>query len=240
MGTKIDGRKAGAGFSLIELAVVLVIAGILLGIGSASWNMIYATRKIAITRGELRKVRNCIVNRIVADGLYPSFTADLSNPDSRTVDYCLGGSIVSTGGVTISGKTDAWGGSIRYISGFAGNGTLAGECVLARPGVSSSDPCYTGLPPDVTSNASGFDGAGYQRVAFILVSFGSDGTADNTSSYGGLFALGDLAATMNTSPNQPNFRRLSKALYPNDFNTQDVELIVPYTELAAEIAKGRE
>lgn len=213
---------AGRGYTLVEMAIVLVIAGILLGLASLSWSLLYDGRKISITRGEMRSIRNCIVNRVVSDGLYPNFTPDLSD-SSGTVDMCL------------AGKRDSWGRSIRYIAGFATNGTLAGQCVLAKPGVAASDPCYTGVAPDTASNATGFDGYSAQRVAFILLSYGRSLAPDNDSTIGNLFTAGDLAVTMYGSPNQPNFML-------NDLGREDddVYYIVTYTELASEIAKGRE
>lgn len=216
-----SGRR-NAGMTLIEIAIVLVIAGILLGLASMSWNMLYEGRKIAITRGEMRRVKNCIVSRVVADGIYPNFTAGFTD-SSRAVDSCL------------NGKLDAWGGNIRYIAGFATNGTLSGQCVLARPGVSASDPCSTGVAPDISSNATGFDGYSAQRVAFVLMSYGKSFQPDNDSTIGNLFTTGNLAATMLGSPNQPNFM-----LNDAGRNDDDVYLIMTYTELASEIAKGRE
>ena len=182
------GRKEDAGFTLAEMGIVLVIAGIMMTLGYFSWGMVVEGRKNAATLFELNKAKACILSSIVADNQYPTWTATRTTPISPTnvVDRCL------------DARVDAHGHPIYFIEGrrstAQGGGGLAGNCILPDSTRASNDPCspdYTTSPPGpppilpqtgtggTASYATDRDGVVIQDVAFILVSFGRSGVADN-------------------------------------------------------------
>lgn len=221
------------GFSLMELGIVLVIAGIIISLGAVSWGVVVEARKNAVSRGELRRARECIVNAVISSGQYPSYSFDY-NDNTRDVDRCL------------RPRTDAWGAPFYFIEGIRdttqGGGSLAGGCMQTVDTAATNDPCspsHTTKPPikpDTTSTATDKDGNVITDVAFILVSFGKSRVADNVSTIGGLFPAGTLAAQMltGTATGQPDFS-LNDVGRDND----DIYLIVTYPELLAELSKAR-
>lgn len=223
----------GKGFTLVELAIVIVIAGIIMGIGTSGWMLLAEGRKNSATYATMRRVRDCIENYVAQTGLYPNYSADLSS-DSDAVDLCL------------AGKTDAWGQQILYLEGIRdGGGTLAGLCLLSTETAADTDPCspnYTvtadvpPIKPDSASTITDKDGNSISSVAFVLISFGRLRNADHTS-YGDLLnptAAGTYASRI-ASGTPPDFS--ASLLLPAE--DDDIYMVVTYPELVAEVAKGR-
>lgn len=255
MGTSFSVRKEDAGFTLVELAIVLVIAGIMMTLGYYSWGMVVEGRKNAATLFEMNKVKACIMGAIVADSTYPNWTATRTQPITPTVvvDRCL------------DSRVDAHTNPIYFIEGVRstaqGGGSLAGNCILPDSTRANNDPCspnYTTTPPGPppitpqtgtgasASFATDRDGVVIQDVAFILVSFGRSGRADNNN-LSLMFPAGTLSASILATGTQPSFART--AADGNDYLTEtgqtgvywgdDVYLMVTYQEILGAIVRAR-
>ncbi len=107
-----------AGFSLIELAIVLVIVGLLLGGGIVALEVSTERQQRAEQRGEMREIREALYGYAVSRGHLPC--ADTSNPpdgvENRANDSCdsdadQGALPWSTLGI---GRRDAWGHFLYY------------------------------------------------------------------------------------------------------------------------------
>lgn len=191
------------GFTLIEVAIVVLIAGILLGLGAGSWHALMEAREVAQTRSVLRQTKNCLLNHMVHNLYYPTFTAglekDCDNPNpSRDVDACL----------CKEGRTDAWGRRVRYIAGTAEDGSvLNGQYAIDRPYHAGTGVDTNATNPDPSSNATIEAGRTHSRVAFILLSLGENGKIDDNVNYGTCFPNGqhELVGTMANCTETPDF-----------------------------------
>lgn len=213
-------RPIPSGFSLIEMALVLVVVGIILGIGTSAWLSINDARRITVTSNRMQAAKNCLITRVVNSHRYPKYTSGYSDPNANEVDRCLGERI------------DAWGQPIRFLEGFQdGGGTLAGACLVADDALPTSHPCHPDnapvLPEDGSSGSTAVDKDGntVEDVVFILLSFGEDMTADDAS-YGTPLNT-DIATQMTAEPN-----------FEEDPDEDDIVLIVTVHDLLAAIARS--
>lgn len=228
---ELSGRDS-RGYTLIEVAVVLVIAGIILGIGVSSWMLLVEGRKNSATYATMRRVRDCITNNVAQSGLYPAYSSSLTANANAAVDICLGG------------KMDAWGEQIMFLEGIRdGGGSLSGLCLLSTETADSNDPCspqHTSSPPiqpDTTSAITDKDGNTISDVAFVLISFGRQRNPDNTT-YGNLLdpAQAGVFANQMSSGTRPDFSYTS---FTNPREDDDIYMVVTYPELVSEVAKSR-
>jgi prepilin-type N-terminal cleavage/methylation domain-containing protein len=145
------------GFSLIELAIILVIVGIILSIGTASWVTFMEGRRVAKTRSVLQQAKDCLVRRVVFNERYP-----------RAVDFeeCVGE----------VGK-DGWNRNVGWLIGFNDDeDALNGTMFVARDDARNQTATY----PDTESRAVTETGD-QKSVALILLSAGDDGDWDHSS-----------------------------------------------------------
>lgn len=241
------------GMTLIELGVVLVIIGIILSIGTASWISYAGARKVVITAGEMRRAKDCLVQRILNDRMYPGFSTGgaYGSPDSSSVDACLGDSL------------DGWGRNLCYIQGLfdtsADPGLDERYCLLVNETTyDDSDPCSSTnstnppVQPHTTSRIVDDDGNNVDDVAFVIVSMGYDGVPDHTS-YGTLFPNMDGRFEQVGSTNTAPWAAVMDGSTTPDFSdattdpttlarpdNEDIYLVVTFSELLAELAKARQ
>ena len=217
---RIEVRK-GSGFSLVELAIVLVVVGVLLAAGVTAWRSVVETRKITKSASVLYQVRDCLIRRMAFSERYPTYTPNLafdcSNADPMLdVDNCTCG----------TGVTDAWGRRVLYIEGLnASDPSGSGGPLRNMHLVTDSAKNMSRNETHADSDATDHKGTVREDVAFILLSLGEDGApcdaAGGTCSYN-LFG-GDLIGTLSG--------------YNPDFQDQDddVYLIVTSQEIMGEI-----
>ncbi len=170
------------GFTLIEMAVVLVVLGTVLAIGAVSWMSIKSGFEVSHTRSKLKAVKSCLIERMILSDKYPDFTSNLqededdnyqcvNNKQTKAVDYCL----------CKSEYKDAWGHRIRFLGGIYDNGTnwvpINGKGIMNSNRTSFN---ATSFPGD-KSNATDKDGGSVKNIAFILLSKGSNGEFDRKS-----------------------------------------------------------
>lgn len=219
--------------SLIELAVVVVIIGLILGIGTASWTMLIDARQLSRTRGEMRRASNCIMQRVEASARYPDYEEDFTTASTALVNTCL------------AQRQDAWNGFIYFIEGVEEGAATSLQtsfsgspgCIAPNVTAADADPCAPSnvIKPDQTSSvATDKDGNTVERVAYILVSYGEDRSADSAT-YGDLFDADTHAATMDIG-SPPDFTGTEVA---GVATRDDVYLIVTYEDMLAAIAEGR-
>lgn len=232
-------KTKGAGFTLIEMSIIIVIIGIILGAGTLGWNAVIEGRKLAKARSTLYEVRDCLVRRMFYNNTYPSYTGDGTpaavgdNLDCDTridspaldVDACL------------CGKLDPWGHNIFYVEGVVSD--PAGEPLsFGTKYTSSIEPQdIEATSPDRTgSTMTDLNGEPVNYLVFVLISPGKDGLLDD-SSYRDLFDGGTsptsaaniqaLASPMNTSA-PPNFDRDTPPDYNVSWTTQGDDDIYMY------------
>jgi prepilin-type N-terminal cleavage/methylation domain-containing protein len=228
------------GFSLLEVAIVLVIAGIILGIGTSAWLTMNEARRITLTTNRMRAARDCLINRVIVGKTYSQYTpgGDYSNETTFEVDRCL------------SQRVDGWGQPILFLGGVwddAGTPTrLSGECIISDSTLPIDHPCFDEAVRPIEGDTSGTssvrdkDGSWIEDVAFLLISYGADRQADPTNSgYDGLFDIPNdqFANTLNpTDPNRPNF----EVEAGNESVEDDIVMIVTVQDLLAAIARSEQ
>lgn len=248
-------RRRARGFTLIEMGIVLLIIGIILGMGTASWVSYASARKVVMTAGTMRRAKDCLVRHIMSERMYPGYSSgqDFQDTNTFSVDACL------------NGKLDGWGRQICYIQGRYddSNGLDQNYCLLVNETtLDSTDPCCSKhstsppVKPYLTSKIIDDDGNEVGDVAFVLVSMGADGVPNNDT-YSGLFPNMDGryedGGSTSTSPwadvmtngTSPNFsdETATGGTPPStlgDPDDEDIYLVVTYSELLAELAETRQ
>lgn len=214
---KVRATETAPGFTFLELAIVLVIAGVILSIGAASWMTFMEGRRVAKTRSVLQQAKDCLVRRVVFNERYPGIKdSDSEYPNDFKV--CLD-----------DAGNDGWNNEIKCLVGYdSERNTLDGGDFI----VTDDARNQTAVDLDY-DEIQVFTSQGNQTgVAFVLYSLGSNGQADDTS-YGGadrIQPIADLEDTPDfTPPDDPD----------DDFD--DIFLVVKSYELIAAIknAVGR-
>ncbi len=151
-----------SGFTLLEIAIVLVVIGALLAIGVASWVTFAEGRRLAKGQAQLLELRDCLLRASLIHERYPSDTNFLRCRNE-------------TG-------PDPWGGDFRLVRGLDNATSLplnASFAVVTDPVRAQALALpHTGwriLLPEANVTA----------IAFALVSLGKDHLADHPS-YAGL------------------------------------------------------
>lgn len=207
--TSICSPRRHRGFTLIEMAVVLVVVGLILSIGIGSWVALMKTREVGKTRSVLRQTKNCLLLHMAHNLYYPTFngtnvlqtneeqTTCINADTTKDVDACL----------CKPGHTDAWGHRIRYIAGEAEDGSvLNGQYAIDRPHLEGSSVNTNATNPDSSSNATLGDDRTQSRIGFIVLSLGADGEFDDSVNYDSCFAnTNDLVGTLEECDTPPDF-----------------------------------
>lgn len=181
------------GFTLIEIAVVLVIVGLLLGSFIGSLNQRIETTQRQNAKQQLEDVRMALLGFASAKGRLPCPAAATSDG----AESPGGGGVCLQPHGFVPGKTlgidgayngdnlliDAWGNPIRYsvtTSNLNAFTTVPGVSGMADVGISSLDPDLTicrsdsGLPDTCSGGASA---TVINNAPFVLLSLGKDGSA---------------------------------------------------------------
>ncbi len=219
-------QSCARGFTLIEMSIIIVIIGIILGAGTLAWNAVTEGRKLAKAKSTLYEVRSCLVRRMFYNNTYPSYTGDGTTATSDNVLCDDTGAQMSVPDEDVDSclcnVVDPWGHPVFYVEGVvedpAGEALSAGtKYVTDNPaqGVNATNPDRTGsVLTDLNGNTVNY-------VVFVLISAGSDGLLDD-SSYRDLFDGGVTPSSMNNILSQaapmnttdpPDFDRTSPPDY---------------------------
>lgn len=145
------------GFTLIELAVVLVVAGFLLAVGLASWTTVVEVRRIAKAKSQLLQMRDCLLQASLRHEYYPS-DADVARCQDHT-------------------RPDPWGTQIRFVRGQTPSTTPLDANFTAVTDLAHGQTMTLPSPTITLMTPEG----NRTSIAFALVSLGKDKTADHAT-----------------------------------------------------------
>lgn len=180
--------QARRGFTLIEIALVLVVVGLLVSGGLLAVSPVIQSAKVSETKQKIATVEAAILGYVIQNGCLPCPAARATTTgvtNNGTADYAAacgsGGACAGAGvalvpwtslGISENDATDAWG---RRFT-FAVNQSLTNDLTtdVART-ASGTFP----TPTDVI-NVENLVGAGtdlgYTAIAYLIVSHGKDGS----------------------------------------------------------------
>lgn len=179
------------GFTILEMAIVLVIVGIIISAASMAWVTVWEGRRIGETNSILVKAKNCLIERMYYSNTYSSYTGDgtagrtdntdcdpaTTDPATKDIDACM------------CGLFDSWGNRLYFIEGLDPSETPLAE---AAPLYVTDNPAKgqnaTAPAPD-RSSIIDKDGNTVRYVVFVIVSAGKDRRLDDDS-YRKLFEEG--------------------------------------------------
>ena len=82
------------GFTLVEIALVITVIGLLLTFGVSAWTSMKTSQQISATNTTLKTVSSCLTNYVIHSGTVP--------PQTYFTNKCL--------------ETDAWGQDLAYYN----------------------------------------------------------------------------------------------------------------------------
>jgi len=176
------------GFTLIEIAIVLVVIGLLLSGGLLAVSPVIQSAQTSETRQKIATVESAILGYVIANGCLPcpaqvnlatnNAAAGLTNNGAATYTGCSAGACVGGGvgtvpwvslGISEGDATDAWGQRLRF--GVDPTRTAASSVQRNADG---TFPAFTStIAIEDTDNTTI---AGYTAVAYVILSHGPDGS----------------------------------------------------------------
>lgn len=224
------------GFTLIELAIVLVIVTILIGGLAVPLTAQIQARRIAETRQILDEAREAIVGYAMTHAATLAERRHLPCPDTdnppdgrenRTGDACTQASGLLPWVDLGTASQDAWGNRLRYgvVAQAAHRGTGFGQVVaLADPlGVCTTNACPA-IAPDIASD-----------VAFVLVSHGPNGWGGRNTSGSTLAAPTGLDEADNLDNDRIYVSRSPTTVESTAGEFDDLVRWMPYGEVIARV-----
>ena len=122
------------GFSLVEISIVLVIIGLILGAGLTMWRSSIGTTKLSTTKTNLANIKNSVINFAIANGRLPCPDTTTAPPNNIGISNppvsgaCIYGAGCPTPPcyvpyvtlqIQLPGGTDSFGNVFRYDVSFA-------------------------------------------------------------------------------------------------------------------------
>lgn len=171
-------RLSSKGFTLIELAIVLVIVGLLVGIGSGMVGVLTTAIKVRETRDTLDANMQAINSWASANNKLPSASAGFGNFSSIA-----------------KSRQDAWGREFIYL--YETNLAPAAATKDSICGRRSTTLAVNTADPAATIN----------NVAFVLISKSDDANLQTTASDGAITVNRAATGTISTDPNNSDLIR---------------------------------
>ncbi|MBL8642502.1 MAG: prepilin-type N-terminal cleavage/methylation domain-containing protein [Rhodospirillaceae bacterium] len=181
------------GFTLIEIAIVLVVIGLIVSGGLLAVSPVLQSAKITETRQKMATIESALLGYVIANGCLPCPAArniggtitGIANDGS---DYttacgsdgtCLGATNNASGlvpwvtlGISENDATDGWG---RLFS-YGADSTLTNSSTDVQR-TSGTFPTFTS---NIQMNSTGGTNLGYTAIAYVIVSHGLDGSFGET------------------------------------------------------------
>lgn len=234
------------GFTLPELAVVIVIIGIILAAAGSAWMSLLDARRLAETKSQLLTVKSCLIKRMLHNNTYPSYTG--------ATTLALGDNLEC--GVTISGAAfdvdtclcqveDAWGNEVFYLEGVVDNPSDDPLALTERFIEDNTPKGQNATNPDQTRSALiDINGNQVNYVVFALISSGADRNLDDATYRDRFDTDGDGTVDIHAShldpTSPPNFDRDTLPDYPGapaNIRDDDILVYLTATELKSLIAQ---
>ncbi len=152
------------GFTLIELAIVLVVIGILLGLGVALLGPLTKQAQFKRSRERVKACKEAIIGFVAASRRLPDSTEFQS----------------------ICNEKDAWGQGLVYIPDDA---SIMGDGTTDRVDMTTVNTCCSQIPSDMAVNDRAYTGGtdNYKtEVAFVVLSKGEDRTQNGSLAPGNI------------------------------------------------------
>ncbi len=176
------------GFTLVELAIVMVIIGLIMGAGVTIWKSTIDSTRLSTTKTNLDHIKNAVIHFAIANGRLPC-------PDSTTPPNNTGQSNPACAGcanppcyvpyqtlqINLPGGRDSFGNVFRYdicydTAGGLSNTTQDTFCGVlfeymshaADTGAQSVLPCVTNQNDAADNGQIGAAGQGYGVAAVII------------------------------------------------------------------------
>lgn len=175
--------RSQSGYSLIELALVLVIIGVLAGIGLQSMSSVTTTSRIEETRSELDALATAIIGdpSLVAGGsrtdfgyvgdvgaLPPNLDALVTNPGGYvTWNGPYTSDPFTTGGSDYAFKMDAWGQPYSYSGGVTIQSTGGPTSLTRRLANNAADLISNNVIAVVTDLSGNPPGSNYSDSVLV-------------------------------------------------------------------------
>jgi len=141
-------RKQSAGFTLIELVIIIVVLGIVAAVAIPRVGTILESSRIGATKEEMHRLKRSIAGdpRIVAGGEYadPGFEGDVGFPPSRLVDL-----IRKPDSIPAYDKITRYGWNGPYIDSTGGNFLYDAWDSLYQYDPSARSLTSVGADPDI-------------------------------------------------------------------------------------------
>ena len=168
-------RKRKNGFSLIEMALVLIIVGIVLGVSVKFLNMLTKINQTKATRQKMETVKEALIGYLLKNGHLPYADSDSNGDGQADTDTYKGKLPYADLGLTRADASDAYGRVFDYD--VAGDTTGQGK--LTDTDITSQNLCHqlgayvdgvNTSPPRITLDG----GTNWTRVPFILLAPGNN------------------------------------------------------------------
>lgn len=180
------------GFTILEMAIVLVIIGIIISAASFAWMTVWEGRRVGKTNAILVETRDCLIKRLFFSNTYPSYTGDgvAGRTDNTDCDPTGINATAKDVDACMCGKLDAWGNRLYFIEGLAESTEepmAEGSAKYVEDNLAKGQNATA--PSGTRSVLIDKDGNSVHYVAFVIVSAGRDRELDDDS-YRKLFEEG--------------------------------------------------
>lgn len=184
----MNSKKISLGFSLIEMAFVLVIVTLLLGGLLVPFSTQIEQKRIADTQKAMAEINEALLGYAIANGQLPCAASATSGGNQQTSPTCLYSGFLPAANLGVNG-TDAWGRQYRYA--VSPNFTLPFS--LPASSCPGSNPC--GVITVQTRNSTGSIAVVANYIVAIVISQGKNG-------YGGYSSAGVPMALPNANTDE--------------------------------------
>jgi len=188
-GNKEISMKRNAGFTLIELIIVIVILGILAVVAAPKFINMQSDAKAAVVqgmKGSMSAASQMVYSKSIINGTDKKASTTLALSDGTSVATVYGYPAASATGIfnalnvvaTKNSSTADWGYGTGSVPDAVGSSTTVSGFIMWPKGVATSGTaavtaaCYVGYAPAKTTAATGTASATYTAPVITIVTTG--------------------------------------------------------------------